>query len=453
MQLFSPIIYLIIILVFIIHPPNLLAQESLPPLPDPYDVRLKWTLPQEQPYLKDTARISLQGGFHWSNHLSRPGYQMSVQTTVPLSFRNKFFLLSGSYSSDIDYDKYRFYSGRIISIIPIRVSLLSNELSINRKSRVSTFYENIVTSGSMISPIFLGELNPKFEFRGARLFRHNHHDFFSLKISNDYIVPTSIGSLDLASTLFLQSHVLTNWLIRISDNIILSDFIFLKPKIDWHFFEHTLSFGSDFGVRIGEVLNVFNIILNQPQYINFDSLYADAGPFQINKSLRYPKNNWSTKASIHFRKHKIDFSLQSFDYRINYRQADSLYYPDNSPKRSLAIIFNSNNEFWLAENQLGLKFNTGQLSLVPDFLLLEQITINLKPFAFDFTTEIMGNRKYDNLTLEPKARFNVAISYRQSFIGVTFRTNNILGTSWKFYPNYTGNYRKVSLEITVLKTL
>jgi hypothetical protein len=446
------IIFLSITVLFTILHQNILAQESLPPLPDPYDVRLKWTLPREQPYLKDTARISLQGGFYWSDNLSQPGYQMSAQASIPLSFRNKFFLLSGIYSSDIDYDKYRFYSGRIISIVPIRVSLLSNELSINRKSRVSTYCENIIASGSIISPIFLGELNPRFLVRYAQFYRHNHNDFFYFKVSNDYIIPTSIGSFDLAPTLFLQSHVSTKWLIGLSDNIILSDFIFLKPKIDWQPLDQTLSFGSDFGARIGEALNILNIIFNQPQYTNFDSLYADAGPFQINKSLLYPKNNWSTKASIRFRKHTLDLSLQSIDYRINYRQVDSLFYPENSLKRSLAIIFNLNNKFWLAENLFRLKFNTGQLSLVPDFLLFEQIIINRKPFSLALTAEVIGNRKCDNLTLGSKARFNTTVSYHHSFFDVKFEVNNILETSWEFYSNYVDNNRKLLLEITVLKT-
>ncbi len=453
MKFLLSIISISITIIYTIIPQNIFAQENLPPLPDPYDVRLKWTLPQEQPYVKDTVTISLQGGFHWSNQLSQLGYQMSAQTSIPLSFHNNYVLLSGCYSSDIDYEKYRFYSGRLISIIPIRVSLLSNELSINRKNRFSTHYENIIASGSIISPIFLGELNPQFLVRYAEFYRNKNYDFFSLTVSNDYIVPTSIGSFDLTANLFLQSHVSTNWSIGLSNNIILSDFIFVKPNIDWQSLDQTFSFGSEFGVRIGEVLNIFNFIVNQPQFINFDSLYDDAGPFQINNSLRYPKNNWSTKASVHFRKHKMDLSLQSIDFRINYHRVDSLFYPENNLKRSLAIIFNLNNKFWVIENNFDIQFNTGQLSLVPDFLLQEQIIMNLKPFRLVLAADIIGKRKCDNLTLEPKTRINTAVSYHHSFFDVKFGVNNILGTSWVFYPNYVDNNRKLLLEITILKTL
>lgn len=430
-----------------------LSLDSLPPLPDPYDIKLKITIPEEELNVTDTAKISLFGGFAWSPSKFNFGYPGGGQAIIPIRFRNKFLLFYGNYLSDIDYEPFQYYSAFILSNIPVRKSFFSNSLSFERKSRFSAYFDNIATSNWSVHPTFFGELNPKFTFRFSRFARYTHNYFYYFNLQNDCIIPTFLGNFDLAGGVVTQSKTSFIGFASLFDHIILYELNFFKPKVTWWFTNNNLTMGADFGARIRKVLTTLQFAWNDRQIMNFDALYNDAGPFGVTEVLKYPVNIWSIKTSVRFNQQEINLSLRADTNQINYVSRDSLLYPENSKPSSKFIGIELQNTLGIFKNRLISEFNIGELSLVPIFTISNNLTLLVNDFDIDFNIEIIGKRKFANRDLKPNFRLNSYLTYSRSFYKLRLGFANILGSGLEVCPNYLDKNRKIFLEILVTKTL
>jgi hypothetical protein len=296
----------------------------------------------------------------------------------------------------------------------------------------------------------LGELNPQFGFRFARFFRHSSHQFLTFTLQNDYIIPTFLGNFDLAAALLTQSHTSFVWFANLSDHIVLNDLIFIKPKVTSWFSDRKLAVGIDFGIRIGKALSIFQFACNNKQLISFDSLYADAGPFRINQALRYPSETWLAKVSIQLGKQEVGLSFRSEENQIHYVQSESLFYPENSNQESKALSLELKNSVLLLNNRIGVKLNSGRLSLLPAFVISDYLTLHSQYLDFSLNNEILGKRHFGNQTIGADFRLSSDLTYHHSFFELTLGVKNILGSSWKVYPNYIDNHRKIFLEFSII---
>ena len=441
----------IIIIALVILTNSGIALDSLPPLPEPFNVRLKWSLPQEKSQLTDTGKISLLFGLHQPGQNSDFGYLGAVQAGIPLFFQNNYFRFAGGFYSDIDYLRFHQYQGQIIVNLPVRESFLVGELAAFRKNRGSNYYQNVNASGSMISPIFYGELNPQFNFHYGQFLRQNRHHILALDLKQDYIFPTLVGDFDLGTHLFIQSKSSLVWSADLADNIVLDNSIFIKPKIAWYFIDNYPGFGIEFGARIGKTISIFQFNYNEPRLINLDSLYDDAGPFMLNDSLKYPKTVWSAKVSGKFENHQFGLKLRRFHDQIYYSQAESLFMPENYNRGSTVLELDIKNVFNLFENHFSFEFNPEGISLIPYISVLAQLTFKWKRFRAILISEIIGKRNYDSNELEPNAPFSAEIGYRYSFFEVKLGLRNIFESTLEIYPNYIDRHRKLYLETSIIK--
>lgn len=430
-----------------------LAFDSLPPLPNPYDIKLKITLPEEQLNVTDTAEIALIGGFAWSPPKLNFGYPAGGQAIIPVRFQNKFLLFYGNYLSDIDFEPFRYFSAYILLNVPVRKSFFSNSLSLERKSRFATYFDNIATSNWSVHPTFFGEVNPKLTFRFSRFARYAHNYFYYFNLQNDFIIPTFIGNFDLAGSILTQSKTSFTGFASLADHITLYELNFFKPKVTWWFNGHNLTLGADFGARIKKVLTTLELAWHDRQIMNFDTLYNDAGPFSVNETLKYPVNIWSIKTSVRINQQEFKLSLRTDTNQINYSSADSLLYPGNSEKSSKFIGIELQNTLGSFKNHLITEFNIGGLSLVPIFTISNNLALLFKNFVFNLNPEIMGKRKFANGDLKPVFRLNSYLTYSRSFYKLRLGFDNIFGSGFEVYPNYLDKNRKIFLEILVTKTL
>jgi hypothetical protein len=444
--------YYICILLFLLISEIGLPYDSLPPLPDPFDVKLKLTIPEEKLSVIDTAEISLLGGLAWSPHKLNFGYPTGGEATIPVRFQNKFLLFYGNYLSDLDYEIFHSFSARILSNIPIRTSFFLSSLSFERKSRFSAYFENVSISNWSAHSVFFGVLNPKFTFRFSRFFRSNHNYFYYFNLQNDCIIPTFLGNIDLAGGVLTQSNTSFIGFANLSDHIILNELNFLKPKITWWFADRNLMLGADFGTRIGKTLTIFQFTWNDKQITNLDTLYADAGPFGVNEALKYPTSNWSIKTSVRIDNQEINLSLRADTNQIHYVRPESLLYPENSRQRSKLVSIELKNSVGIFKNRLISEFDIGELSLVPVFRISNYLTLLVKNFVFNFKAELLGMRKFVNRDLEPNFRLNSDFTYCHSFFKLRLGCNNILGSGLEIYPDHLDNNRKIFLELLVTKT-
>jgi hypothetical protein len=430
-----------------------LAFDSLPPLPNPLDIKLRITIPEEELNVTDTAEIALFGGFAWSPQKFNFGYPYGGQAIIPVRFQNKFLLFYGSYLADIDYEPFRYFSAYILLNVPYRQSFFSNSISLARKSRFATYFDNIAASNWSVVPTFFGEVNPKFTFRFSRFARYTHNYFHYLNLQNDFIIPTFVGNFDLAGSILTQSKIPFIGFASLADHIILYELNFFKPKVTWWFTDNDLSLGADFGTRIKKVIATLQFAWNDRQLMNFDTLYNDAGPFQVDEAIKYPVNLWSIKASVHFNRQEINLSLRADTNQINYVSPDSLFYPENSDKNSQFIGIGLQNTLGSFKNHLITEFNLGGLSLVPVFTISDNLTLSINDFAINLNPEIIGKRKFANQDLNPAFRLNSYFTYSHSFFKIRLGFANIFGSSLEVYPKYLDKNRKVFLEILTTKTL
>jgi len=436
-------------------------EDSLPPLPNPYDLELKLTRPREKLKLADTAELSLLGGLVYSSPMR---FALKNKLVVPIRFRNKFLLLAGGYISDIDYEPYRSLValGNLWSALSsTRNAFFKNSLALERKDRLSAFFERIIFTHWSVHPFFFGELNPQLDFRFSRYFRYRHYPFYNLQGQNNYIIPTVIGNLGVAGAFLIQSNTTPIGSVRAFDHIILKEFVFLKPQIGYWFDDRILSFGVNSGARIKKTVVFFQFAYNEKQLLSFDSIYSDVGPLRVQGSLHYPIDQLSLKISILTNNQEIGLCARFDKNQIHFVPSDSagelLFYPENSGRKSAYFNLIALNNLRIAlsslENRLMLELNPNELSLVPIWAFSDYLTVSVKQFGFTLQGELIGERKCAGHKLNPVFRLDCFVQntlyLRRSSIVLKIGFQNILGTVWEVYPDYKENHRKLLLEVSL----
>lgn len=424
--------------------------DSLPPLPNPYDVELRLTIPEEKLIIVDTIELFISGGMAVAGQSTQFFYPLKGEIKIPWRKRDKFFLLGGNYLSDIDYGS--FYNFKIFgfSYIPIRRAFFDNSLSVERKSRAKTFYDNIAFDHWSVHPVFLGELNPKFIARLSRFSTLNYFYYFDCR--NDYFMPTGLGNFSQGLRFLIQTNTSITGMADLSDYIILKEFILIKPKITWWFIDQLTSASVDFGARIRQSLITYQFVLNDKSILPFDTLYCDAGPFQVSSELTYPIRNWSMLASWRLKNQGFNLRLSEATNQIHYIVTpESLIMPENSGKKSKAIGIDIKNALGGFKNYLTIEFNLTNLSLTPSYKISDCLNFSLKRFQFILNSSLIGRRRFNNYELKPNFRLNTEFNYSYSFANFGIGFHNILGSVWEVYPFTQDTRRKLFLQVRIYK--
>lgn len=454
---------------------SLAQEDSLPPLPNPYDLELKLTLPEEKLKLTDTAEFILLGGITHSSSDLNFGKPFNSKLVIPIRWRNKFLLLYGNYLIDTDYELYRLFATQISFYFPIRTAFFKNSLSLERKDRLLAYFERMIISHWSVHPFFFGELNPKFDFHFSRFSRYRSYLLYKLWGQNDYIIPTIIGNLGFTSAFLIQSKTYPIGLVGLFDHIILKELTFLKPKISYWFgakssnFLRTtdspnITFGVEFGTQIKKILTLFQFACNERQLFDFDSIYTDVGPLLVKQSLCYPISQLMIKISILTANHELSLCARFDKDQVHWVQSDSggrlLYYPANSGQKSAYFNWQLKNSIsgflsanFSGQNRLILELNPGGLSLVPVLTFSDCLTLIFKKFGFMLSGQLIGTRECGGCKLNPVFRLDTDLFYSHSFFQVKGGCRNVLKTDWEVYPNYKDKSRKIFVELSIYKTI